>query len=340
MEFIAGDIGGTKTVLALCSNSEHSIKVHFEREYLSRKYSTFSSLLREFIEKAREENHHPKRAYVGAAGPIVNGRSKLTNLDWQVDERDLANEFDLEHFGLLNDLVAIANYVPFLKRDEVKSINPGNPPEESDGGSIAVISPGTGLGEAFLTREAGSWHAYPSEGGHCDFAPVSKEQEGLREYLSKKFPHVSYEKICSGPGIYNISTYFHELEGRTRTCAAFEKISGVEDPTPVLVKEATRKDTRCKTCVKTLETFVSVYGAETANLGLKVLSRNGIYISGRLTLEILPFMEKGKFMESFLSKGRMSGLVSDMPVKIILTHRAPLLGAAHYGLEMISRGSA
>jgi glucokinase len=336
LEFIAGDIGGTKTILALFSTGgSGSFKLRLESEFVSRNYSSFSDLLQEFTARASEENFHPEHAYIGVAGPVVDGRSQLTNLTWRVDEEELSSEFGLKRVYLMNDLVAIANYVPHLKPDETRTLNPGNPPLESDQGTIAVISPGTGLGEGFLTRDGGRWHAHASEGGHCDFAPLSKEEEGLREYLAKKFEHVSYEKICSGPGIYNISSYFHEVEG-SKSCPAIAKLGEVSDPTPVLVAEAMREETRCQTCVKTLETFVSVYGTEAANLGLKVLARNGIFISGRLTLEILPFMLKGGFMESFLKKGRMSGLVSQMPLKVILTHRAPLLGAAHHGLDSIS----
>jgi glucokinase len=166
--------------------------------------------------------------------------------------------------------------------------------------------------------------------------PSSEVEEGLRSHLAKQFPHVSYEKVCSGPGIHTISSYFHEIDG-ARNCPAIAKLAEVEDPTPVLVKEALREPARCLICVRTLDTFISVYGAEAANLGLKVLARNGVYISGRLTLEILPSIEKGKFMDAFLKKGRMSELVAEMPVKVILTHRAGLLGAAHYGMEILDR---
>jgi glucokinase len=333
MEFIAGDIGGTKAILALFSTESGELTVRAEGEFACRNYASFSDILQKFTED-KAKNFRPTHAYIGVAGPVSNGRSRLTNIDWQLSEETLSREFGFERVRLLNDLVAIGNYVPFVKQGETTVLNEGVLPEGEDGGAIGVISPGTGLGEGYLTRDGGAWRAHASEGGHSDFAPMSKEQEGLREYLSKKYSHVSYEKVCSGPGIHNISRYFHETEGTK--CAAFSKIDELEDPTPVLVREATREETPCGTCVKTLETFVSIFGAETSNLGLKILSRNGIFISGGLTIEILPFMQKGKFMEAFLNKGRMSQIVSAMPVKVIMTRRAPLLGAAHYGLQMIS----
>ncbi len=334
MDFLAADIGGTKTILATFSFEDGSIRPRREKEFSSHEYSDLSKLLEEFLSK--DARDHPSLACFGLAGPVLQGKAELTNINWHIDARELSKTFGFR-VELLNDLVASANYVPYLKHSEIQTVHKGVIPKDGENGAIAVIAPGTGLGESFLTREKGRWSPHASEGGHCDFAPTSETEQGLLEYMRKKFGHVSCERVCSGPGIYNIFSYFHETAGMDSSkCSAIAKIPETDDPTPVIVAEAMKKGSKCQMCVKSLDTFVSVLATEAGNLGLKVLATNGVYISGGVVLQVLPaLMKERRFAREFERKGRMSELVAQMPVNVIMTHRSVLLGAAHYALEKI-----
>ena len=195
--------------------------------------------------------------------------------------------------------------MPFLKRDETLLLNEGKSITE---GAIAVITPGTGLGEAFLTWNGTRYDSHASEGGHCDFAPTSDSEAGLLEYLKQKFKHVSYEDVCSGPGLEEIFSYLHdEKVTRTESCSLLVKeISESEDQAPLITHAALSKDPDCEICVKTLDIFISILGAEAANLALKVLATNGVYIGGGIPPRIRSALTDGRFMKSFLRKGRMS----------------------------------
>ncbi|HZW57311.1 MAG TPA: glucokinase [Nitrososphaerales archaeon] len=351
VRIIAGDVGGTKIKLSAFSLDGLSIECLAERQFRTRDYSSFEELLHAFMSNTSLAGQSIEFACFGVAGPVINGRSKLSNVEWVIDEKVLSSGLpEFQNVRVLNDLVATANYVPHLDEDEVQLVS-----SESEGetrrsrraqpsfGSIAVIAPGTGLGEAFLTweQETGRWEARASEGGHCDFAPASTSEAGLFEYLLEKFKHVSFERVCSGPGIHNISRYFHELGGpKAEDCPALSIIDGVDigDPTPLIVSEALKAENACMNCARTLDTFVSILGAESGNLALKVLATNGVFVGGGLVLKVLPLMMRGRFMESFVRKGRMFELLSRVPVKVILTDRAALLGAARYAQDMALAG--
>ena len=331
MQLLAGDIGGTKTKLAIFSSNGGSISLAAEDTFSSGDNPSFENLIREFLSKSGAS---VKYACFGVAGPVIRGRSKITNLPWVIDEKELSQALDLSSVRLLNDVQAAAYYVPFLKRGETRMLNEGKPPSE---GTIAVIAPGTGLGEAFLTWNGSRYDSHASEGGHCDFAPTCSSEAGLLEYLQEKFKHVSYEKVCSGPGLYDIFSYFHHEGGaHTESCPVLKQVSKAADPAPLITDAALSKNPECEISVKTLDTFISILGAEAGNLALKVLATNGVYIGGGIPIRILSALTDGRFMKSFLKKGRMSELVSRMPVKIILTPRAALLGSARYGLDMAS----
>jgi glucokinase len=347
---LAGDLGATKTLLALFKVKDdwhgpliqHSIK-----EFTSREYSSLSKIVNEFISLSSNsvEIDSIKQATFGIAGPIVDGHSKLTNLSWELDEKELSKELGIDRVKLLNDLEADAFYVPFLKDGEKQVLYKEETPPKTrniDKGTAAVIAPGTGLGEAFVTWEEGYFHAHASEGGHCDFAPTSEIQDGLLQYLRKKFGHASYELVCSGKGIYNTWTYFHESEAITHSSIE-SKISSVDDPTPIIVDEIMKRrrlgnGDDCKACTLTLDTFVSVLGAESGNLALKFFARNGVYIAGGLSKLLLPALTTSdSFVQAYLNKGRMRSLVSQFPVFLVLTYNSALLGAAHYTLDALVR---
>lgn len=312
------------------------------KEFSSRDYATFKEIAQDFLSNNSISGEHIIQATFGVAGAVIDGHSKLTNLQWELDEKELSQVLDIQKVKLLNDLEAAAYYIPFLRESEQKSIYEGARCHSSfeRSATAAIIAAGTGLGEAFLTWDDKHHHqAHASEGGHCDFAPTSELEDQLLRYLRKKFGHVSYELVCSGKGIYNSWSYFHESEGLTHpedSPLNSSKLSEQEDPTRVIVDAIMKEEgNKCKACARTLETFLSVLGAESGNLALKFVARNGVYIAGGLTRVILPALTNGQFMKAYLAKGRMSRLVSQIPVIAILTPNSTLFGAAHYALDSL-----
>ncbi len=339
---LAGDLGATKTILAAFAvndyHNHNSLALRAIKEFPSRDYSSFEELAKKFLSANSLSPKAIKQATFGIAGPVLQGHSKLTNLDWELDERDLAEHIGVSKIKLLNDLEASASCIPFLKQDEKHTLHDPDLPEPEQKATAAVIAPGTGLGEAYLTWDGKQYRTHASEGGHTDFAPGSKEEEGLLEYLREKFGHVSYELVCSGKGIYNTWSYFHDSKASKYSnslCAILAQVAEANDPTPVIVDAMMSEKTRCKPCLKTLDTFVSVLGAEIGNIALKFLARGGVYVAGGLSILVLPALTDGRFKQAYLNKGRMSKLVSQIPVHVVLTHNFALLGAAHYTLDSL-----
>jgi glucokinase len=324
---LAGDVGGTKTNLAIFSSESGPREPLVEESLPSGKYPSLAALMRDFLSQT---DHVVQTATLGVAGPVVQGRATITNLPWVIEEEKLEEEFDLAAVRLLNDLVAIANAVPFLEADDVHVLHEGQP---VDGGAIGIIAPGTGLGEAFLTWSGERYQAHPSEGGHVDFGPTDELESGLLEYLRGRFDHVSYERVCSGLGIPNIYDYLKEAGVAEEPDWLAQKLSGVDDRTPVIAQAAMDEDRPCELCQETMNLFLRVLGAEAGNLALKVLATGGIYLGGGIPPRILPALEKPIFRTSFLDKGRFDDLLDRMPIKVILNPKAAILGAACYGLE-------
>jgi glucokinase len=225
------------------------------------------------------------------AGPVVAGRATITNLPWVVDEEQLQAALNLSFVHLLNDLEAIAHAVPFLEPADLHTLNEGQP---APGGTIAVIAPGTGLGEAFLTWDGSRYCPHASEGGHTDFGPVNPLEVELLRYLQDRFEHVSYERICSGLGLPNIYAFLKDSGYADEPAWLAEELTAADDPTPVIVNAALHPayggDERegSELCVATLNTFVSILGAEAGNLALKVLASGGVYLGGGIPRRILP----------------------------------------------------
>ena len=231
---------------------------------------------------------------------------------------------------LLNDLSAIAHAVPFLQPDDVHTINIGRPAPE---GPLAVIAPGTGLGEAYLTWDGDKYRAHASEGGHADFAPTTPLEVEMLRYLQGSFGHVSFERVCSGKGIPNIYAFLKDSGYAEEPTWLGEQLESADDPTPVIFNAVLKADKPCKLCQATLETFVSILGAEAGNLALKLGATGGVYLGGGIPPRIAPFLESEIFMAPFRKKGRLSGLLAQIPVHIILNPKVALLGAACHVLE-------
>jgi len=332
---LAGDIGGTKTEIALFRPLGESLESVANQTFASGKYSSLEAIIKEFFTTNRVS---ADQASFGVAGPVVRGRASITNLPWVIDEQSIGETFKLPRVRILNDLEATAYAVPFLQSSDLRTLNNGDKLER---GTIAVIAPGTGLGEAFLTWDGSRYQPHPSEGGHTDFAPVNDEEMELLKYIRKQSDHVSYERVCSGQGIRNIYEYYHrDLNvGDVRSWLAQEaqQVGETEDPTPVIVHSAFERDPHCGACLNTLNMFVSILGSETANLALKVLATGGAYLGGGIPPRLLKALETERFSRAFKRKGRMSQLVSQIPVHVILNPRTALLGAARCCIESDKR---
>jgi glucokinase len=325
---LAGDIGGTKTNLAVFSPEDGPRAPLAEVTFPSADYPSLEALVFEFLAQV---DLKVEQASFGVAGPVAAGRAEITNLPWVMEETQLREALNLSSVRLLNDLAAIAHAVPFLGPADLHTLNVGQP---TPGGAIAVIAPGTGLGEAFLTWDGTRYRPHASEGGHADFAPTNSFEVELLRYLQDRFQHVSYERVCSGRGLPNIYGYLKDSGYADEPVWLTKQLAAAGDPTPVIVNAALDSERPCELCVATLNAFVSILGAEAGNLALKVLASGGVYLGGGIPPRILPTLEQKPFREAFRHKGRMSDLLARVPVHVILNPKVALLGAACHGLEL------
>jgi glucokinase len=321
---LAGDIGGTKTNLALFE-VEGALEPQAELTYKSRDYPNLKAVVAEFLSDTKAS---VDRAIFGVAGPVVDGKSTTTNLPWVISEDTLKESMGVDKVKLLNDLEATAYGVLHLKEDDLYTLN-DEPPRS---GTKAVIAPGTGLGEAVIFFRDGHYHVLPSEGGHADFGPNNLFEIELLRHLLGKFGHVSYERICSGRGIPHIYDYLKANHYADELPEVAEALRKAKDPTPVIVERA--MDGTCELSLATLNAFVSILGAEAGNLVLKVMATGGVYVAGGIPPRILSKLKDGTFMASFVNKGRFADTLSHVPVHIVLNPKTGLLGAAAYGQQM------
>jgi glucokinase len=328
---LAGDIGGTKTDLALFTSGSGPRAPVRQAEFPSGQYPSLEAILREFLAGADQPID---RAAFAVAGPVIAGQANVTNLDWLVDLENLQRALNLPAVTLMNDLQAIALAVPILTPEEVVTLNEGVAQPQ---GTIAVIAPGTGMGEAFLVWNGSRYQALASEGGHSDFAPGGVTEIGLLQYLLQRHAHVSVERVCSGRGLPNIYDYLRDRDPAQETPEVARQLAEAADRTPVIVKYALDPAHPCPLCDATLDIFIAILGAEAGNLALKMLSTGGVYLAGGIPPRILPLLQNGRFMQAFLRKGRLSDLLAGMPVRVICS-RAALLGVARYGLEIAADG--
>jgi glucokinase len=265
------------------------------------------------------------------AGPVINGHVKTTNLPWVMDESTLAKDLNLKAAHLMNDLEAVARAVPALRAADMLTINKGEPVAN---GPIAIIAPGTGLGESFLTWDGSEYVAHGSEGGHSDFAPTDEQQVRMLQYLLPRFGHVGVERVCSGIGLPNIYEFLGDEEKIPERPEVAELIASAKDHTKAIVEAATDPHHPSELCQATIDMFVSILAAEAGNLALKVLATGGVYIAGGVALHVLEALKDSRFMQTFTNKGRFKDLMERMPIHVITT-RAALVGAATYGLASL-----
>jgi glucokinase len=324
---LAGDIGGTKTNLAIFTEDD-SPQIKLEARFGSADYDSLETIVQSFL---ADTGVTVTKAVFGVAGPVVNGQSKITNLPWVMSEATLADTLNLSTVKLLNDLEAIGYAVPHLSTDDLLALN-SDQMDTTRGGEKAIIAPGTGLGEGIVFIHNGYHYVLASEGGHTDFAPKNAVEIEMLRYLQTQFNHVSYERVCSGSGIPNIYNAFKNNHVAKENAAVTEAINQATDPTPVIVQAGLAG--KCDLCQATLNTFVSILGAEAGNLALKVMATGGIYLGGGIPPRILPKLRDGTFMTSFTNKGRFAEILRHIPVYVILNRKAALLGTAYYGLGL------
>jgi glucokinase len=326
---LTGDIGGTKTDLALYGVERGPRAPILQQTFRSIEYPSLEELALSFV---RGAGCTPTHATFGVPGPVVMGRAEVTNLPWVVEEAKLKDSLGLEEVRLLNDLEAIANGIPALQDEDVHVIHDVSPVQ---GGSKGVVAPGTGLGEGFLVWDGKRYRSCSSEGGHGTFAPMDELQLELSRFLMEDFHHVSNERVCSGPGIQNLYRFLKERGVSPEPTWLASELEEAVDPTPVIIRAATDTERDCELCRETLRLFVSILGGEAGNLALKIMATGGVYLGGGIPPRIIPALEAGDFLTYFLNKGRLRSLLEQVPVFVIVYQKIALLGSACYGLGMM-----
>jgi glucokinase len=321
---LAGEIGATRTRLAAFNSEGNRLECVVQKTYMSQEHAGLSEILPQFT---RTEGIPVHSACFGVAGPVRNGRSKISNLPWTIDSRELAAQLKLPSVGLLNDMEAYAYGIDALDSKDFVTLNEGSEDAE---GNRALISAKTGLGVAGLYWDGHRHHPFACEGGHADFAPTNDIQMELLTYLRKKYDRVSYERILSGPGIRNIYEFLRDTHKAEEPAWLREQIDAAHDPSPLISQFAL--EGKAAICEQALSIFVGVFGAEAGNSALQYMSTGGIFIGGTIAAKIVPKMKEPVFLESFLDKGRLEVLLNDMPVKIVLNDDCGLSGAARYTL--------
>jgi glucokinase len=316
---LAGDIGGTNTRLALFEGTPNRLTPREIEVFPSPQFSGLPEIVRKYLAK---HNQTVEAAAFGLPGAVVDGRVQTTNLPWIVDSRHLAEELHLDRVDLINDLFANAHGIVLLQEADFVVLNQGT---ASPTGNRALVSAGTGLGEAGLLAEAdGGFRPFPSEGGHCDFAPTSEIQIELLRYLFGRFEHVSYERVLSGPGLHNIFDFLRDTKRAEEPGWLAEEIKN-GDPSAAIAKSAIAGS--AEIAVQALDIFISIYGAETGNLTLKVVATSGAFLGGGIAPKIVAKLKGPAFMKAFTAKGRFQSLLSNVPVRVITNDKTALFGA-------------
>ncbi len=331
MRILAGDIGGTNARLAFLCPEDGEFEIQRIEIFPSTRYQSLLEIVKAFV---RDGDRPISSACFGVAGPVVAGRVETSNLPWVVDSVHLAAELGLESVGLINDLEANAYGVSLLGEEDLAVLNAGSP---DLCGNAAIISAGTGLGEAGLFRDGDRFRPFATEGGHTDFSPRNTLEIDMLRWLADRYGRVSWERVVSGPGLLNIYEFLRDT-GRGEEPDWLPEKLRQGDPPAVISRTAIDEGTDL--CVKALDMFVSAYGAEAGNVALKMLATGGVYLGGGIAPKILPKLHEPLFMEAFTTKGRLGSLMERVPVRVITNDRTALLGAALYARMQVKDSPA
>ena len=316
---LAGDIGGTKTNLGLFDIADGSLTSVDQKGFLSSRYPNLESIVDEFLTEAGSPP--VVSACFGVAGPVVEGHSITPNLPWIIEAMSLASRLKLVSVGLINDLEATAYGIAELEPQEFAALNQGT----RETGNAALVAAGTGFGNACLFWDGDRHVPSASEGGHIDFAPRDQLETDLLKHLRDKYGHVSVERVVSGPGLFNIYDFLRSTRYARESPTVVERFKH-DDPSSVISNAALARE--CEMCEKALDMFVSIYGAAASNVALVLKATAGVYVGGGIAPKIIEKLQDGTFMKAFIDKGRLSALLKDIPVLVILNDKTPLLGAA------------
>jgi len=317
---LAGDIGGTKTLLGLFEAQTPRPRPIAVRAFGTVDYHDLLTIIAEFLEDDAVKGAEIATACFGVAGPVINEAAELTNVPWKVDARSVTELFKFGRVQLLNDLQALACSIPVLEGSEVHVLQEGSEGGTGRKGNIALIAAGTGLGEGMLVHDDGRFIPIPSEGGHADFAARNKREIALMVELTTRYGRADVEHVLSGPGLVNVFRLTHDS-----ACAAQVDASQPDAPAAISTAALAR---RCEVCALALEMFVDAYGAEAGNLALRTVATGGVFIGGGIAPKILPALANGAFMRAFRAKPPLEAMLAAMPVKVILNPEAGLVGAA------------
>ena len=325
---LAGDVGGTKCNLALFSEKAGKLAPVFRQRFASKEFAKFELIVNEFSRQAAPHLNGERIAAAGfgIAGPVINNTVRATNLPWIVEAENLKRELRVEHIALVNDLGAWGYSLEYLPPEDFLVLNPGKP---EPGGTRALIAAGTGLGESILVWNKGRYNVVPSEGGHSDFAPHTEQQIELLRFMRRRYPQVSWELILSGRGFRTL----HEFLNPNIKHPSFDDPDS--DPAPEITKNALNLS--CPVCRDVLDLWAAIYGSEAGNLALKVLALGGVFVAGGIAVKIIEKIKDGTFFHAFKDKWKFEGLLSNIPVSVVLNESAPLIGAAHEALAAIDK---
>ncbi len=323
---LAGDVGGTKTNLGIFEWRNNAPVALVQESFVSQEFSNLESLVARFLENHSLET---KIACFSIAGPVVDGHCHATNLAWSVDEKQVSQKLGLEHLWLINDLEANAHGITHLGDDEYFVLSEGKPGTR---GNACVISAGTGLGEAGMFWNGDGYIPFACEGGHTDFAPRNDEEIELFKYLRRDYQHqhVSYERVLSGMGLNAIYSFLRDTSRFEEPEWLVHALSSVDDQAAAISQFGLER--QADICVRALDMFVEIYGAEAGNAALKFMAFGGVFIGGGIAPKIIEKLKEPIFMDAFLKKGRMSSLLETMPVKVIMNSKTALLGAVRCGM--------
>ena len=325
MRVLAGDIGGTKTAIAIVEITATRLSVKRFRHYASAAFGSLEEILTRFLDRA---GRPPRAAGFGVAGPVRAGLARPTKLPWVVDRKRVSRVSGIERVGVVNDFVAAAHGIPYLPARGLRTLRAGEP---EPNGPLGLIGAGTGLGQAGLLRTASGWEPFASEGGHADFGPRNALEDRMVRFLRRRFGRVSRDRLLSGEGLGHMYDFLRS-EGHARQSRSVARAFAGADRAAVISRFGLAG--RDRLCRKALSLFVSIYGSEAGNLALQYRATGGVFLAGGIAAKILPALEDPIFLESFGSKPPMEELLSRIPVRVVLEPRLPLFGAAAFAYRM------